>query len=81
MPRVAEVTGSEKSPPGGETAPTMLTLPSRSGLPVRTRTQVTRSVGGKQRKSKPKKIKVLKDLMRQIQKVPYFLKIRIQTFC
>jgi hypothetical protein len=34
MPRVAEVTGSEKSPPGGETAPTMLTLPSRSGLPV-----------------------------------------------
>ena len=33
MPRVAEVTGSEKSPPGGETAPTMVTLPSRLGLP------------------------------------------------
>ena len=33
MPSVAEVTGSEKSPPGGETAPTTVTLPSRLGLP------------------------------------------------
>ena len=33
IPRVALVTGSEKSPPGGLTAPTMLTLPSLSGLP------------------------------------------------
>lgn len=33
IPRVALVTGSEKSPPGGLTAPTILTLPSRSGLP------------------------------------------------
>ena len=32
MPRVAEVTGSEKSPPGGDTAPTMVTGP----LAVRT---------------------------------------------
>ena len=31
--RVAEVTGSEKSPPGGETAPTIEMLPSRSGEP------------------------------------------------
>lgn len=36
MPRVAEVTGSEKSPPGGETAPTMVTLPSRLGEPRQT---------------------------------------------
>ena len=27
------VTGSEKSPPGGETAPTIVTLPSLSGEP------------------------------------------------
>ena len=33
IPRVADVTGSEKSPPGGDTAPTILTLPSRSGFP------------------------------------------------
>ena len=33
MPSVAEVTGSEKSPPGGDTAPTTVTEPSRSGLP------------------------------------------------
>lgn len=33
IPSVAEVTGSEKSPPGGETAPTIETDPSRSGLP------------------------------------------------
>lgn len=33
IPRVALVTGSEKSPPGGDTAPTILTEPSRSGLP------------------------------------------------
>ena len=33
MPRVAEHTGSEKSPPGGDTAPTMETEPMRSGLP------------------------------------------------
>jgi hypothetical protein len=32
MLRVAAVTGSEKSPPGGETAPTMVTLPFRIGL-------------------------------------------------
>ena len=38
IPRVAEVTGSEKSPPGGETAPTMVTLPSLLGEPR----QVTR---------------------------------------
>ena len=31
--RVAVVTGSEKSPPGGDTAPTMLTEPIRSGEP------------------------------------------------
>ena len=31
--QVAEVTGSEKSPPGGETAPTMVTEPSRLGPP------------------------------------------------
>ena len=30
---VAEVTGSEKSPPGGDTAPTTVTDPSRSGEP------------------------------------------------
>lgn len=30
---VAVVTGSEKSPPGGETAPTIVTEPSRSGEP------------------------------------------------
>ena len=34
IPRVADVTGSEKSPPGGETAPTIETEPSRSGLPI-----------------------------------------------
>ena len=34
MPRVAEQTGSEKSPPGGETAPTMEIEPSRSGEPI-----------------------------------------------
>ena len=34
MPRVAEVTGSAKSPPGGDTAPTILTLPSRRGAPA-----------------------------------------------
>ena len=33
MERVAEVTGSAKSPPGGETAPTMEIEPVRSGLP------------------------------------------------
>lgn len=33
IPNVADVTGSEKSPPGGLTAPTILTEPSRSGLP------------------------------------------------
>lgn len=38
MPSVAMVTGSLKSPPGGETAPTMVTLPSRLGEPR----QVTR---------------------------------------
>ena len=36
MPSVAEVTGSEKSPPGGDTAPTMVTLPSRLGPPRHT---------------------------------------------
>lgn len=33
MARVAAVTGSEKSPPGGDTAPTMVTEPSRLGPP------------------------------------------------
>jgi len=33
MLSVALVTGSEKSPPGGLTAPTTVTLPSRFGLP------------------------------------------------
>lgn len=33
IPSVALVTGSEKSPPGGDTAPTILTDPSRSGFP------------------------------------------------
>jgi len=33
MERVAEVTGSEKSPPGGETAPTIEIEPSLSGEP------------------------------------------------
>lgn len=33
MPSVAMVTGSLKSPPGGLTAPTMVTLPSRLGEP------------------------------------------------
>lgn len=33
IPSVALVTGSEKSPPGGDTAPTILTEPSRSGFP------------------------------------------------
>jgi len=33
MPSVAVVTGSEKSPPGGETAPTIETEPSRVGEP------------------------------------------------
>jgi len=33
MASVAAVTGSEKSPPGGETAPTIVTLPSRFGAP------------------------------------------------
>ena len=32
MDSVAAVTGSEKSPPGGDTAPTTVTEPSRSGL-------------------------------------------------
>lgn len=31
--RVDDVTGSEKSPPGGETAPTIVTEPSLSGEP------------------------------------------------
>merc|ERR1712087_485050 len=31
--KVADVTGSVKSPPGGETAPTTVTEPSRAGLP------------------------------------------------
>ena len=31
--RVAAVTGSEKSPPGGETAPTIVTVPSLLGEP------------------------------------------------
>lgn len=34
MARVAVVTGSAKSPPGGETAPTMVIDPSLSGLPI-----------------------------------------------
>ena len=42
MPSVAEVTGSEKSPPGGLTAPTIVTLPSRFG-PPRHRTRPARS--------------------------------------
>ena len=33
IPKVADVTGSEKSPPGGDTAPTIETDPSRSGFP------------------------------------------------
>ena len=33
IPNVADTTGSEMSPPGGETAPTMVTLPSRAGDP------------------------------------------------
>ena len=33
MERVAAVTGSLKSPPGGDTAPTTVTVPSRLGLP------------------------------------------------
>jgi len=33
MDSVAAVTGSEKSPPGGDTAPTMVTVPSRLGEP------------------------------------------------
>jgi len=33
MLSVAEVTGSEKSPPGGLTAPTIVTVPSLSGDP------------------------------------------------
>ena len=33
MLSVCDVTGSAKSPPGGDTAPTILTLPSRTGLP------------------------------------------------
>ncbi len=33
MESVADVTGSEKSPPGGETAPTIVTVPSLSGEP------------------------------------------------
>mmetsp|Transcript_117682 Transcript_117682/g.366618 ORF Transcript_117682/g.366618 Transcript_117682/m.366618 type:complete len:237 (-) Transcript_117682:1191-1901(-) len=33
MLRVADVTGSVKSPPGGETAPTMVMEPSRAGFP------------------------------------------------
>ena len=41
MPSVADVTGSEKSPPGGDTAPTMVTLPSREGEPRH------RTVGGR----------------------------------
>ena len=32
---VADVTGSEKSPPGGDTAPTTVTEPSREGEPSR----------------------------------------------
>merc|ERR1712093_469616 len=34
MLRVAEVTGSVKSPPGGDTAPTIVIEPSRAGLPM-----------------------------------------------
>lgn len=33
MERVAEVTGSEKSPPGGDTAPTMVQEPVLFGEP------------------------------------------------
>jgi len=33
MESVAEVTGSEKSPPGGETAPTTVMVPSLLGDP------------------------------------------------
>lgn len=33
MLSVAEVTGSVKSPPGGDTAPTMVMEPSRWGFP------------------------------------------------
>merc|ERR1712187_472254 len=33
MLRVADVTGSVKSPPGGDTAPTIVMEPSRAGLP------------------------------------------------
>jgi len=33
MERVEAVTGSEKSPPGGDTAPTIVTDPSLSGEP------------------------------------------------
>ena len=33
MPSVALVTGSEKSPPGGDTAPTIVTEPSLLGEP------------------------------------------------
>ncbi len=36
MASVAAVTGSEKSPPGGDTAPTMVTEPSRLGPPRHT---------------------------------------------
>jgi hypothetical protein len=36
MFRVALVTGSEKSPPGGETAPTIVTEPCLAGLPRHT---------------------------------------------
>lgn len=35
MPSVAEQTGSEKSPPGGETAPTIVMEPVRAGEPMR----------------------------------------------
>ena len=42
MPSVADVTGSEKSPPGGDTAPTTVTEPSRLG-PPRHRTRPARS--------------------------------------
>ncbi len=34
MLSVAAVTGSAKSPPGGDTAPTIVTEPSRAGLPM-----------------------------------------------
>lgn len=42
MPNVADVTGSEKSPPGGETAPTIDTEPSLLGFPQQ-RTRPERS--------------------------------------